>query len=423
MDSDGIYYILLVILVAFSAFFSSSETAFSSINKIRIGAMASHGDKKAQKVLKIAEDYDRTLSAILIGNNVVNIASASVATVLFTKIFGQETGAIVSTLVMTLVVLTFGEIIPKSIAKSHADRLAFTVSGPLSVIISALKPLVSLFVKLTDYIKKLTKHSDRPTVTEEELKSIIESIEEEGILKEAESELICSALEFDDIMVQEILTPRVDIIAVDVNESIDNIIDKIEQEGYSRIPVYNKSIDKIVGFVRSRDVLINRLKSNEQSIKGIIQECLFIHKTMKISQLMDLFQSKNTHMAIVSDDYGGTMGLVTMEDVLEQLVGEIWDEYDKITPDYIKIEENKYEVSGDMNVYDLFELLEIDDKELEEESASNSVGGWVVEVLEHIPNIGESFDYKCINVYVDEVDEKRVIKLIVQKTIIDDDDE
>ena len=412
MDSDGAMYLLLCILLMLSAFFSASETTFLSVNKIRLKNYADKGNKKAEIALKIADNYDSTLSTILVGNNVVNIASASVATVLFTKLIGQHYGAAISTVVMTILVLVFGEVLPKSFAKANAEKLSLNLAKPLYFFIVILKPIVIIFVKLTELAKKLSKSQGEPSVTEEELKYIIESIEEEGVLEQKESELVRSALEFDDITVKEILTPRVDIVAVEISDSIDDAIEIIKENGYSRMPVYEKSIDKVVGIVRARDVMLAKLSGKDFKITDMLKQCLFIHKNMNISQLLNAFQEKNMHVAIVSDDYGGTMGLVTMEDVLEELVGDIWDEYDEVIEEFVQTADNEYEISGNLDIYEMLERLNISEKGFD--CDYSTVGGWVIENLEKIPTKGDKFTFRNLDVTVTEVSEQRVVKIKVK---------
>ncbi|MEG1448254.1 MAG: hemolysin family protein [Oscillospiraceae bacterium] len=418
MDSDGAMYMLLCILIMLSAFFSAAETTFLSVNKIRLKNYADNGNKKAETALKIADNYDSTLSTILVGNNVVNIASASVATVLFTKLIGESYGAAVSTVVMTILVLVFGEVLPKSFAKANAEKISLVIAAPLYFCIVILKPIVVIFVKLTEFAKKLSKAEAEPSVTEEELKYIIESIEEEGVLEQEESELVRSALEFDDITVKEILTPRVDIVAVEIDDSIDDAIEVIKENGYSRMPVYEKSIDKVVGIIRARDILLAKLSGRNLKIRDMIKDCLFIHKNMNISQLLNSFQEKNMHVAIVSDDYGGTMGLVTMEDVLEELVGDIWDEYDEVVEEFVEIGDNEYEISGNLDVYEMLDRLNISEKGFD--CDYSTVGGWVIENLEKIPTEGDKFIYRNLDVTVTEVLEQRVVKINVKVNEIDE---
>lgn len=415
MGSSGFSYILVVIFIMCSAFFSGSETALTSINKIRLKSMADNGDKRAARTLRVAEDYEQMISTILIGNNIVNTGSASVATVLFTVWLGAERGAAVSTVVMTVLVLIFGEVVPKNYGKANADSLAMFVSGPISVLMVIFKPLSYILGGISKFVIHLTgtKEDEKPSVTEEELKYIVESIEEEGVLEEKESDLVQSALEFDEIEVQEILTPRVDMITLDVEDSWDDILALAKDSTVSRIPVYEDSIDNIIGLVHVRDILEDEILHKEHNIRDLLTQCIFVHKTMRLSALLEKLRKEKMTMAIVTDDYGGTMGLVTIEDLVEELVGEIWDEYDDVEEELIKKDENTYEVSGDYNIYDLMEELDEDNRSFE--SDYNTVSGWVLEQLEHIPKVGESFVYQDrMRVTVLEMEDQRITKLRIE---------
>ncbi len=413
---DLVLYILIVILVAMSAFFSATEMAFSTVNRIRLRNYAADGNKRAAKTLKIADDFDRALSAILIGNNVVNIASASIGTLIFTKILGDgPVAATVSTLVMTVVVLIFGEVLPKSLAKENPETFALTVAPILHAIILLFTPFTACLIgikKLTTVFFKNKEHA--PSVTEEELKYIIEEIEDEGVLEEQESELVQSALEFDDITVDEILTPRVDVAAVNINDPPKKLLEAFREGNRSRLPVYEKTIDSIVGIINAKAFLNAYLEDPQVSIRSLLQETLFVPPTKKISMLLKEMQHKKLQLAIVVDQYGGTIGIVTVEDILEELVGEIWDEDEDITEEIISVGENIYEISGDMNIYDMFEALELDFPKFK--SASNSLSGWALEVLERIPETGESFTYENLTITVLELDDQRILKLRVAVT-------
>lgn len=412
MDSTGgLTYLLLIVLIVLSGFFSATETAFSTVNKIRLKNYADSGNKKAATALKIAENFDKTLATVLIGNNVVNIASASVATVVFTALCGAS-GPAVSTVVMTVIVLIFGEVLPKSFAKQNSETLALAFSGIINMLCTVLSPFAFLLVKLTDALTK-KKGDDKPSVTEEELKYIVESIEEEGVLEEKESDLVQSALEFDEIQVQEIVTPRVDMVTIDVEDDWEEILDLAKNSTVSRIPVYEKSIDHIIGIVHVRDILLDQVENQTHNIRGLLSECMFVHKTMNISKLMENMRKEKAQVAIVTDDYGGTLGLVTMEDVLEELVGEIWDEYDNVEEVFQKLDEDTYLVSGDANVFDMMDELELDFKDFD--SDYNTVSGWTLEVMEHIPQVGESFTYHNLRVTVTKMEEQRITKLKVEK--------
>lgn len=413
-SSNGLSYIFLIVLVALSAFFSGSETALTSVNKIRLKSLEENGDKKAARTLRVAENYERMISTVLIGNNIVNIASASLATVIFTVLLGADKGAAVSTVVMTIVVLIFGEVLPKNYAKNNADSLAMIVSGPISFLMTVFKPLSAALSALSGLMSRLTGgEDDKPSVTEEELKYIVESIEEEGVLEENESDLVQSALEFDEIEVQEIVTPRVDMVTLDVEDSWEEILELAKTSKVSRIPVYEGSIDNIIGLVHVRDILEDEISNSEHDIHSLLSQCLFVHKTMNLSGLLEKLRKEKMPLAIVTDDYGGTMGLVTIEDVVEELVGEIWDEYDDFEEELVKKDDHTYEVSGDYNIYDLMDELDEDNRSFE--SDYNTVSGWILEQLEHIPTVGEQLVYEDrMRVTVTEMDDQRITKVKIE---------
>ncbi len=399
---------VIALLVLFSAFFSSTETAFSSVSKIRLKNKAENGDKKAAKALYIVENYDNALSAILVGNNIVNIASSALATLLFVSFLGDATGTIVSTIVLTIVVLVCGEVIPKNFAIENNEQICIAFAGVLRFFMIIFTPVTFLLLKLTDGVKKLSsKNKEKsPTVTEDELKYIVESIEEEGVLEEQESELVQSALEFDEKTAYDILTPRVDMIAVDADDDIENIKELILKERFSRIPVFKDNIDNIIGVIYSRDFLEAMLTEKNPDINSLIQPAYFIYRSKKLSSLLADFKYKKLHFAVVTDDYGGTLGIVTMEDLLEQIVGDIWDEDEEIEHKFRKTGENRYEISGDMNIDDMLELFDKDDRYLH--SDSKSVGGWVIEQIGDIPEKGSTFEYKELTVTVDSVEDQRI---------------
>ncbi len=403
----------LVVLLALSAFFSGSEMAFSSLNQIRIKAMEQDGNKKAKTVLSITEKFEKTLSTLLIGNNVVNTAAASITTVLVTQLFGVG-GVAVGTAVITVLLLIFGEILPKSYAKQNAEKLALTVSPPLSLLTKLLTPVVWPFLKLQQITRREDGgEEDAPTMTEEELKYMIEAIEEEGVLEEQESELVQSALDFDEITAQEILTPRVDVEALDIEDPSEEVLHRVTELHFSRLPVYQGSIDNIRGVVRSRDILEAALAGRSVDLAGLMTPCMYIHKTIKISRLLHMFQKNKVHLAVVTDDYGGTLGIVTLEDVLEQLVGEIWDETDEVVDSVTRLDGSTVEVAGDENIYDFFEEIGCGTRGFESEF--NTVGGWATEQLERIPEEGDSFVWNGLQVTVTEMDDARILRLRVKK--------
>ncbi len=422
-EVSPILYVLLIVCVGLSAFFSGSETAFATVNKIRMKNLASEGNKKASKVIKIAEDYDRTLSAILIGNNIVNIASASIGTVIFTQFLGTTNGPWVSTLAMTIIVLIFGEITPKSLAKENAEKFTLAVVNVLDMMIKVLSPLVFIFVKLKNLFGGNNDNS-QPTVTEQELKYLIEESESEGVLEEQESELVKSALDFDETTVDEVLTPRVDVIAIDINEDPEKIKELFFEEGYSRLPVYSGNIDTILGVIHNKDFFRAYLEDKNINLNDIIQKTVYVPPKKRISELMQELQKLKSHMAIVTDQYGGTIGVITLEDIIEQLVGDIWDESDEEEIDITKVSDDKYQVSADMNVEDFFDEIDFEYRDSDLEEIPSTFAGWALETFERIPEHGDSFDYKNLTITVLEVFDQRIIKLEIKvNPKIEDDNE
>ncbi|MGN0550672.1 MAG: hemolysin family protein [Acutalibacteraceae bacterium] len=412
MEVNIIMCVCIVILIICSALFSSIETAFSSVNTIRLRHDAEKGDKKAKAALYITDNYDKALTAILIGNNIVNIGSSSLATVLCINLFG-DIGAAISTGAITLLVLTFGEVLPKCIAKENAESFCLAAAKPLRVLMTILSPVVFLFILLkTAVLNKIHKDKEIPSVTEDELKYIIESIEEEGVLEQQERDLVQSALDFDEKTVQEILTPRVDITAIDIDDNPDDIAKLIISERFSRIPVYEESIDNIIGILHARDYLEVIVKGEKPDIRKLMQTPYFIYKTKKLSNVLSDFKHKKLNIAIVSDDYGGTVGIVTMEDLLEEIVGEIWDEDEEIEQQYKELSGGGFEISGDMDIDEMLSLFDLDEDVIESDSVS--VGGWVLEHLGSIPQKGDCFSYKMLFITVKEVSEQRIILLEVK---------
>lgn len=407
------WYILLIILLALSAFFSATETSYSTANKIRLKAMAENGNTAAKRVLKITENYDKFISTVLIGNNIVNIGASSIATILFARLFPEELAAAVSTVVVTIVVLIFGETLPKSIAKANAEKYALATSRVVNVVMVVFSPAAFLLVKLINLFSR-KKEVEAPSMTESELKYMVETIEEEGILEEDESDLVQSALDFDETTVQEIMTPRSDIVAINIDDDIDSILKIIIDEGYTRMPVYKDNLDNVQGIINVKDVLTRIATRRRVYIRALIKPVTFAYVTMNISPLLNEMRAAKSHLAVVVDDYGSTKGIVTMEDILEELVGEIWDEYDEIVEELVEMDDGTYEVSGNMNIDDLFDDLEVDNRDFE--CNYNTAGGWALDVFERIPKAGDVFTYKNLRVTVLEADEQRVTKLKIEKT-------
>ena len=410
-QSSIIWLIVIVLLIGLSAFFSATETAFSSISRARLKNYANSGDKRAKRTLRVVEKYDTALSAVLIGNNIVNIGAASVGTLVFTDLMGPS-GAGVSTVVLTVAVLIFGEVVPKSLAKQHPENVAMRASAPIAFLMKFFYPMILILQRIVKLFSKKVGGEQQPSVTEEELKVIIEEIEDEGVLNEHESELVQSAIDFDDITADEILTPRVDVTAVEVNDSPEKIKDLFFSTGFTRMPVYKKSIDDIIGVVNEKDFIKAYLENRDVDIRAIMQTVIFVPPKKRISGLMKELQKARLHIAVVSDPFGGTIGIVTLEDIIEELVGEIWDESDKVTTEFERISDDTYRISGDMNVYDLFEELDVDENAYE--GSSQSVGGWALDVFERIPEPQESFDFENLHIVVEKVQDQRITSFLVR---------
>lgn len=420
-------YAIIVLMVLLSAYFSASEISFNASNKMRLKKAAEAGSKTAALAYRISEDFTSALSAILIGNNLANIAASTAATVIaMNLLLGiNETGSdglasLVATLVMTLIILIFGEIIPKILAKNNADVTVRWFAYPTRILTLILYPLVWLVMLLIRLLSRVwgKDADDAPTVTEEELSSIIETVEEEGVIDEDKSELLQSTLEFRDTTIEEIMTPRIDMTSIDIDDDPAEIESLIEESRYSRIPVYEDSIDNIIGVLYLNHYyrkLIDEPDASRLNLRELLMEPCFLHKTMKLPAALTVLRERKTHLAIIVDEFGGTLGIVTMEDILEELVGEIWDETDEIVSEFTKTGENTYEVSGDMNIDDFFSEIEYEPKDFTCEYST--MGGWAIERLNADPHVGDSFEDEDENsqlcVVVSEMDDMRVTKLTV----------
>ncbi len=417
MNVDPVSIIIIVICVILSSYFSATETAFSSLNRIRMKNMADNGNKRAKLVMKLYEDYDKLLSTILVGNNVVNIASTSLATILFVALINETQGPTVSTIVMTIVVLIFGEISPKSLAKEFPEKFAMLSAPFINALMKLLTPLTFVFGLWRRLLALIFHSSEEVSFTEEELLTIVDEAEQEGGIDEQEGELIRSAIEFNEMEAEDILTPRVDVEAIPATATKEEAAAIFAETGYSRIPVYEESIDNIIGVIHQKD-FHNQVYHTDTPLESIINPVTFITKSMKIGNLLTLLQKNKTHLAVVADEYGGTVGIVTMEDILEELVGEIWDEHDEVVEDFVQIDENKYRVLGSANQEKMFEMFDLD-----EEFESSSVGGWIAEQLNEIPEEGDHFEYKNLSVVVDKVENKRVLEVIITVNPVSEEDE
>lgn len=408
MDSSiGISILIIVFCVGMSAYFSATETAFSSMNRIRLKNMANNGNKKAVLTLKISEDYNKLLSTILIGNNIVNIASASLATVIFTHYLPAQ-GVTISTIVMTITILIFGEITPKGLAKETPEKVAMFSTPFIRALILLLTPLNFIFAMWKQLVSKVVKVQEDRGMTEEELLTIVEEAQSEGGIDAHEGELIRSAIEFNDLSVSDILTPRVDVVAVEENTSMEEIGEVFRGYGFSRLPVYSNTIDNIIGVIHEKDYYA-RLYRGEENIKKDLNNAVCTTINTKISSLLRELQCSKSHIAVVIDEFGGTAGIVTLEDILEELVGEIWDEHDDIIEDFKQLEDGSYLVNCSMKLEDFFQLLSIS-----AECDAATVSGWVIQELGSIPDVGNQFVYGNLMITVTQVDFRRVQEIKVQ---------
>lgn len=415
MESDSLSLLIIVFCVIMSAYFSATETAFSSLNRIRVKNMAEKGNKKAKLVMKLSENYDVLLSTILIGNNIVNIASAALATLIFVRYFGEEAGASISTVVTTVVVLIFGEVSPKSIAKESPESFAMFSAPLLKVFIIILTPFNFFFKQWKKLLSIIFKTTENNSITEEELLTIVEEAELEGGINKQEGTLIKSAIEFSELEAVDILTPRVDVVGISLKATKEDIAEKFRKTGFSRLPVFEDTIDNVVGILYQKD-FHNHVYHCNKEVAEIIRPALFTTKNKKIGELLKELQTKKSHIAVVIDEFGGTVGILTLEDIIEELVGEIWDEHDTVIQEIEKISEKEYMVHGNVNVEKLFELLG-----REQEFEVQSVSGWVMDILENLPKEGDSFEYQGLKVIVMKMVKNRVekVKIMIEREKID----
>lgn len=407
MDGSQIGLLLaLIVLVALSGYFSASEMAFTSVNKIRLLNMEQNGNKRAGAVLRATENFDKLLSTILVGNNIVNITSASLGTLFFGTLIVSNVSlaTTVSTIVMTVVVLIFGEITPKMFAKEKPEACAMAFYPLLKLLMIVLTPINMIFSGWKWLLRKLFKIEKTSTITEGELLTIVETAENEGELQQHESQLIRSAIEFEDLDVKDIMIPRVNVVAVEENAEMDSIYDKFVEFGFSRMPVYAETIDAVVGVIHEKDFYA-LMHDGGTNIKGIIQSSVCVSSSMKISTVLRMLQKAKIHMAIVVDEFGGTEGIVTLEDILEELVGEIYDEHDEIEILFKKLDDKTFIVSGDENVEDMYEKLGLS---IQEDIDATTVSGFVTELMDKIPEAGEILNLDHMDIEVTKANAKHV---------------
>ena len=401
----------LAALIALSAYFSATETAFTSLNRIRLKTRADDGDKRAARTLALAADYDRLLSTLLIGNNIVNNVATTIGAVLFIKLIGSAKGPTVSATVLTVVILVFGEVTPKSLAKERPEVWAIAATPLLRVMAVLLTPVNFLFTQWKKLLRVLLRHQDDDGITEEELMGMVDQAETEGSLDQHESDRIRNAIEFNDMEVSEILTPRVDLEALADTATMEEAAAMYASSGFSRLPIYHDSIDNIIGVLHEKDFYaaycrgVKRLSELKSSV-------LYTTETARISDLLRQLQQNKVHMAVVVDEYGGTQGIVTMEDIMEELVGEIWDEHDEVIEEFRKQSDGSYLVACSADLDDLYDLF---DMKPSEEYDASSVSGWVMEEIGRVPDVGDRFRADGLEVCVTRVEHRRVMEIRVRR--------
>lgn len=414
-DASRLSLIVVILLILCAAYFAVAETSFASVSKVRIKIRAERGEAKAIRALKVLDNFDLAITSILICTNIVHLSAASIATLAVTRMFPGVSGAVtISTFVMTLVVFFAGEMLPKSIAKKYSERLSLAVAGSLWFFMTVLKPLATLLTAIGNFAAKLAKADPQISVTEDEIYDIIEDMTEEGSLDEERGELISSALQFAETTVESILTSRVDIVALDIDDPVDEMLGTIRSETHSRLPVYEGSIDNIIGILSIRKFIKTYLREGEKmDVRALLDEPYFIHGSTNIDGLLPVMSKKRLNMAVVTDNYGGTLGIVTVEDILEELVGEIWDEDDVIEEPYVALDNGEWDCTAEMTVSDVFELLELDEDD-DDEFTNKLLGEWAYEQFDNIPSVGDSFRYENVEVTVSEMHNNRILRLRVR---------
>ena len=424
-------YIAIIFLLMGSAFFSGTEIAYTSLNKIRMKEETENLSGRAKMMHYIYNHFDRALSTVLIGNNLVNIGATSIATVLAITLVQKMEGRITEdfasslvTVIMTVLILIFGEITPKMVAKRKNEKIAKFAAYPLRLLMIVFSPLVLITTGVVNLFSLLWKKNDEEevTITEEEFENILDTVEDEGIIDENQTDLLQSALEFTDLDAADILTHRIDVIGIEINDDLEKILETISETQFSRLPVYEKTIDHVVGILYVKQFLKEVVENRDLQLKDMLLEPVYIPQSMKLNAIMNQFRMNQTHIAIVADEYGGTMGIVTMEDVLEQLVGEIWDENDDIVNDWQQITETRFECSGDMNLSEFLDNLDLDEDKLDTYCAT--VGGWATEVIGAMPVAFDAFDWENYSIIVMHVDENhRISRLLILKHNFEKDDD
>lgn len=412
-DGSRLPWILAIALLFAAAYFALAETAFASVSRSRIRTLAERGDARAERAQAVLDDFDRAITTILIGTNIAHLSIAALVTVAVTRRWGLSAVS-VSTLITTLAVFFAGEMLPKSIAKKYSETLSLAMAGSLQFFIRLFSPVSALLTKIGEAASRLTRGEPELSVTEDELYDIIEDMTEEGTLDEDQGELISSALQFGDVTVESILTPRVDLEAIDIGHSHDEILNQIKAQNHSRLPVYEGSIDNIIGILQIRRFIKAYLHERESlDVRALLDEPLFIHQSTNIDEVLPIMTKARMNIAVITDNYGGTLGIVTVEDILEELVGEIWDEDDVVKETVVDLGGGHYLVDAEESVSDVFETLDFEDPEENEELVNTLMGEWAYEQFTAIPKVGDSFDYHDLRVSVSEMEHNRILKLEV----------
>ena len=413
-------YIGILICICFSAFFSGSEIAFAAVNPLRLKTRAESGSKAAGIAHYICETYEKALCTILIGNNLVNIASSSIATVIAISLVGDE-GVVYATFVMTVLILIFGEIVPKILAKDHCDAFVLTIAYPLRILMIITKPLVAGITWVIGKIALLWGGDPEPEpITPDELMTIIETVEDEGVIDEDRSELLQSAVGFGETTIEEILTPRVDLLSIDLSDGREEILKIMQESPFSRLPVYNEDVDSISGILYLNHAYRVLSENPATPIRDLIQPAFFLHRSTRLPVALRALRDRHLQMAVVLDDFGGTCGVVTLEDIMEELVGDIWDESDPVENEFQQLDERHFRVSGAMSFSDL--LWELDLDQFEDDFDCATVGGWVTEHLERFPEVGDRFTWQTLTVTVEALDELRVHQILVETAVKSEED-
>ncbi len=412
-DGSRLPWLIAIALLFCAAFFAVAETAFASSSRAKLKAAADRGESGAESALYVLDNFDRAITTLLICTNIVHISAASIVTVAVTKRWGLSAVSL-STIITTIVVFFAGEMLPKSIAKKYSERFAKRCAAPIRFFMKLFAPLSSLLTFLGQSAAKLTRGDAQISVTEDELYDIIEDMTEEGALDEEQGDLISSALQFGDVTVESVLTPRVDVAAIDIDDSPEEILDFIKTQNHSRLPVYEGSIDNIIGVLQIRRYIKAYLRQkNALDIRSLLDEVFFIHQSANIDELLPIMSKRRLNMAVVTDNYGGTLGIVTVEDILEQLVGEIWDE-DDVVEETITDTEDGCIADADISVSDVLEHLGYEDPESNEELVNTLMGEWAYEQFTAIPSVGDSFRYHRLELVVEEMEHNRILKLRVR---------